>query len=70
MFTYPNYIPNNSNSKNDGFANDCDKGVIDIGGIKPSNESLPPTNDGGACVEPISSIVSLHKTFICLCHTM
>ncbi len=34
------------------------------------DESLPPTNDGGACVEPISSITSLDITFIRLCHTM
>ncbi len=70
MFAYPKHIRDDSNFENDGFTNDCDKGVIDIGGIKPMNESLPPTNDGGACVEPINSVVSLHKTFICLCHTM
>jgi hypothetical protein len=34
------------------------------------DESLPPTNDGGACVEPISLVVSLDKTFIRLCYTM
>jgi hypothetical protein len=29
------------------------------------DESLPPTNDGGACVEPISLVTSLDRTFIC-----
>jgi hypothetical protein len=30
---------------------DCDEGVTDIGGIRPMDENLPPTNDGGACIE-------------------
>jgi hypothetical protein len=34
------------------------------------DESLPPTNDGGACVEPISLVASLDKTFIRVCYTM
>jgi hypothetical protein len=30
---------------------DRDERVIDIGGIRPMDENLPPTNDGGACIE-------------------
>jgi hypothetical protein len=33
------------------------------------DENLTPTNDGGACVELVSSIASLDKTLIQLCHT-
>jgi hypothetical protein len=65
IFEDPNHIPNGSN-----FKDDRDEGVIAIGGIKPMDESLPPTNDGGTCVEPISLVTSLDKTFIRLCHTM
>jgi len=48
----------------------CDERVIDIGWIGPMDESLLPTNDGGACVEPINSIVFLDIIFIHLCHTV
>jgi hypothetical protein len=34
------------------------------------DESLLPTNDGGACVELISSTTSLDRTFFRLHHTM
>jgi hypothetical protein len=47
----PKSIFNNSNSKDDGFMNDYDEGVIDISGIKPMDENSPPTNDGGLCIE-------------------
>jgi hypothetical protein len=70
IFEDPKHILDGSNSKDDGFADDCDEWFIDIGGIKPMDESLSPTNDGGACVEPISSVTYLDRTFICLCHTM
>ncbi len=70
MFADPKHIPNNLDSKDDGFANDHNEGVIDISGIGPMDESFPPTNDGGACVEPISLVTSLDRTFICLCYTM
>jgi len=51
IFANPKHILNGSNSKDDGFANDLDEGVIDIGGIEPIDENLPLTNDGSACVE-------------------
>jgi hypothetical protein len=70
IFEDPKHIPNGSNFKYDGFVDDRDEGVIDISGIKPMDEILPPTNDGGACVEPICSVISLDRTFIHLCHTM
>jgi hypothetical protein len=66
----PKHIPDGLNSKDDGFANDHDEGVIDIGGIGPMDENLPPTNDGGACVEPINLVASVDRTFVCLCYTM
>jgi hypothetical protein len=34
------------------------------------DENLPLTNDGGSCVELISSVASLDKTFVHLCYTM
>jgi hypothetical protein len=70
MFVDPKHIINGLNFKDDGFAYDCDEGVIDISGVEPMDESLPPTNDGGACVELVSSIVSLDRIFVCLHHTM
>jgi hypothetical protein len=70
IFKDPKHMHDGSNSKDDGFANDHDEGVIDISGIKPMDESIPPTNDGGACVELISSVTLLDRTFIRLCHTM
>jgi hypothetical protein len=69
-FVNPKHIPNDSDFEDDGFADDHDEGVIDIGGIGPTDDSLPPINDGGACVAPISSVVFLDKTFFHLCHTM
>jgi hypothetical protein len=47
----PKYIFNNLNSKDDGFVNDRDEGVIDIGGIEPIDDNLPLTNDGGTYIE-------------------
>jgi hypothetical protein len=34
------------------------------------DENLPLTNDGGACIELVSSITSLDTTFVHLRHTM
>lgn len=51
IFANPKHILNGLNCKDDGFANDRDDGVIDISGIKPIDENLPLTNDGGACIE-------------------
>jgi hypothetical protein len=33
MFVNPKHIHDDLDSRYDGFANDCDEGVIDIGGI-------------------------------------
>jgi hypothetical protein len=51
VFTNPKHILNASNSKDDGFANDRDEGVINISGIEPIDDNLPLTNDGGVCIE-------------------
>ncbi len=56
--------------EDDGFANGHDERVIDIGGIEPMDESLPPTNDVGACVKPISLVCFLDRTLVHLRHTM
>jgi hypothetical protein len=42
IFVDPKHIPNGFDFDDDGFANDHDEGVIDIGGIGPMDESLPP----------------------------
>lgn len=70
MFVDPKHSLDNSNFEDDGFVDDYNDKVIDIGWIRPMDDSLPPTNDGGACVEPISSITSWDKIFIHLHHTM
>jgi len=66
MFVDPKHIHDSPNFEDDGFANGHDEGVIDIGGIEPMDESLPPTNDVGACVKPISLVCFWIKhLFIC-----
>jgi hypothetical protein len=70
MFVDPKHIHDNSNFEDDGFVTGHDEGVIDIGGIEPMDESLPPTNDVGACVKPISLVCFLDRTLVHLRHTM
>jgi hypothetical protein len=58
MFMDPKYIPNDSNSKDDG-ATFGDKGVTDIGLIGTMEEVVLPTNEVKAFDELESSSVPL-----------
>jgi hypothetical protein len=70
MFVDPKHIHDGLDSEDDSFVDNHDEGVIDIGGIGHVDEFFPPTNDGGACVEPISLVAYLDKTLVHLHRTM
>jgi hypothetical protein len=69
MFSNPKYIPNDSDSKDDGEVNG-DEGIINIGLIRTMEEVVFPTDEVKAFDDLESSSVPLEGALVHLHHTM